>query len=567
MLVTKKPRNILHNVYKRVLVYYIYYFDFLFMQLDLDSLNEFPSLCKPDLHQEIRKSIVSFWFELTRKTDDGDLTILSDRLYTILLTIKGQISGACDAEANPYFQYLDLLYKLIVYTRDIVLGKGERKLTYMMIYTWYKVFPILAVYAIEQLNNGDVSTFGCWKDIKYLSYYIAENSSSGFNDPLIETCIEIANRQLSKDIGCSKISTVSKWIPRENSQFGWLFEKMAIQWAHMHYPRLLLSPNTELQYSSALNKAKMIYRRTLSELNARLDTVEIKQCARKMDDIIPESVPIVATLRKKRTFVKHGKQFKQYYQDLLYDFSSSNKSKYPVYNYVKQALDKEILGNNGLLNKQWSQMRESIPILDNFIPLVNMSHTMSQTARYNALGLGLLIASRSTGRMMAVNQVPSWLNVGHDDGNFASIIQSLASYCDATTANYIGAFEMIIESIIKTNMPADAIGDLTIVILSDFSGVLDDFHSKIKDLFAMSGYNNMPHIIYWNLAETTTTVDLTHLGNGATFLSGSAISILRYFVFMESGRWKSFDSFNTILHIVHHPRYKSMSELLLKIIG
>lgn len=537
------------------------------MQLDLDSLNEFPSLCKTNLHQEIRKSIVSFWFELTRKTDDGDLTILSDKLYTILLTVKGRISGACDAEANPYFQYLDLLYKLIAYTRDIVLGKGERKLTYMMIYTWYKVFPILAVYAIEQLNNGDVSTFGCWKDIKYLSYYIAENSCSGFNDPLIETCIEIANRQLSKDIGCSVISTVSKWIPRENSQFGWLFEKMAIQWAHMHYPRLLLSPNTELQYSSALNKAKMIYRRTLSELNARLDTVEIKQCARKMDDIIPESVPIVATLRKKRTFVKHGNQFKQYYQDLLYDSSSSNKSKYPVYNYVKQALDKEILGNSGLLNKQWSQMRESIPMLDNFIPLVNMSHTMSQTARYNALGLGLLIASRSTGRMMAVNQVPSWLNVGHDDGNFTSIIQSLASYCDATTANYIGAFEMIIESIIKTNMPADAIGDLTIVILSDFSGVLDDFHSKIKDLFAMAGYNHMPHIIYWNLAETTMTVDITHLGNGATFLSGSAISILRYFVFMESGRWKSFDSFNTILHIVHHPRYKSMSELLLKIIG
>jgi hypothetical protein len=457
MLVTKKPRNILHNVYKRILLYYIYYFDFLFMQLDLDlhSLNEFPSLCKPNLHQEIRESIVSFWFELTRKTDDADLIILSDRLHTILLTIKGQISGACDAESNPYFQYLDLLYKLIAYTRDIVLGKGERKLTYMMIYTWYKVFPILAVYAIEQLNmpiSDGSSTFGCWKDIKYLCYYIAENSCSGADDPLIETCIEIANRQLNKDIGCSNISTVSKWIPRENSQFGWLFEKMAIQWAHMHYPRLLLSPNTELQYSLALNKAKMLYRRTLSALNADLDTVEIKQCAGKMDDIIPASVPIVATLRKKRTFVKHGKQFKQYYQDLLYDFSSSNKSKYPVYNYVKQALDKQILGNSGLIDKQWSQMCESIPKMDNFIPLVNMSHNMSQTALYNAMGLGLLIALRSTGRIMAVNQVPSWLNVGHDDRIFTSMIQSLASHCDATTANYIGAFEMIIESIIKSRI-------------------------------------------------------------------------------------------------------------------
>jgi hypothetical protein len=55
----------------------------------------------------------------------------------------------CGVERDIAKQYLIILYKMIGYTRDIIDGKGEYELSYMMILTWYEVYPELALFAIK----------------------------------------------------------------------------------------------------------------------------------------------------------------------------------------------------------------------------------------------------------------------------------------------------------------------------------------------------------------------------------------------------------------------------------
>ena len=138
---------------------------------------------------------------------------------------------------------LRTLFLMIPYCRDIILGKGERDITYHMIYTWYQVFPVLAlkaIYLLFPMRNG-FPPIGSWCDVKYFCLFIEKISPLGLYDPLITVIVSIANRQLYADLlyidGCSidkSISNVSKWIPRE-SHHSELFSIFVRNWFSLHY--------------------------------------------------------------------------------------------------------------------------------------------------------------------------------------------------------------------------------------------------------------------------------------------------------------------------------------------
>ena len=231
---------------------------------------DFPELKKFDfshLEHYYQEKIVQLFYLLSRQDNDDEIDKIGSILEETLRSIKDNISFNKE-DTNPnFYKYLILLYKMIAQTRDIVYGKGERKLTYMMIYIWYKFYPTLAIYAIhrlvdililpdnfngigaDKLVNTYVATrrhaFGCWKDIKYLCYFLRSRSH---NHPLIDVAISIMNKQLYRDWSVVRIcshgshdfrnilSFVAKWVPRENTKFEWIFEKSAIQWAEMVTP-------------------------------------------------------------------------------------------------------------------------------------------------------------------------------------------------------------------------------------------------------------------------------------------------------------------------------------------
>ena len=76
---------------------------------------------------------------------------MSKVLFDILNALKIQYDSLTNtgSDATVVTEYLILLYKMIGQTRDIIDGKGECSLTYMMIYTWYDFYPELDSQKIE----------------------------------------------------------------------------------------------------------------------------------------------------------------------------------------------------------------------------------------------------------------------------------------------------------------------------------------------------------------------------------------------------------------------------------
>ena len=105
----------------------------------------------------IQESIVQFSFQLTR-TDEIGLSRLEHVLTKFLTKLSIKIDYGSITEKEVARDYLSILYKMIGHTRDIVDGKGEYTLTYMMIYTWYKFFPELSKFALKCLVDlGDIN--------------------------------------------------------------------------------------------------------------------------------------------------------------------------------------------------------------------------------------------------------------------------------------------------------------------------------------------------------------------------------------------------------------------------
>ena len=62
-------------------------------------------------------------------------------LKDILVVLKYNIDKGSLTEREISKDYLSILYRMIGQTRDIIDGKGEYNLTYMMIHTWYDFYP------------------------------------------------------------------------------------------------------------------------------------------------------------------------------------------------------------------------------------------------------------------------------------------------------------------------------------------------------------------------------------------------------------------------------------------
>ena len=156
----------------------------------------------------IREKVLQFSFQVTR-TDVNGLNILQDVLRDMLRVLKQKQDSSPDEVSKAY---LKMLYKMIGQTRDIIDGKGEYALTYMMIYTWHEFYPELAFFALKclvDLGDKTVHQYGSWKDIKYFCRYV-KTQTHDENHPLIQQAIYIVNAQkyLKKPNLLTKNSTV-----------------------------------------------------------------------------------------------------------------------------------------------------------------------------------------------------------------------------------------------------------------------------------------------------------------------------------------------------------------------
>ena len=207
-----------------------------------------------------------------------------------------------NTKVKPEF-YFDVLYKLILFTRDITHGLGEQTLTYLMIFIWYKYFPVHACAILHYLPqyNPSVSShgsIGSWKDIihfcEFVKHFVGENC------PVIETCIGMLNHQLHEDMtsmeknnGPQSCSFVAKWIPREKSAHTWIFNRCVVQWVRTFRPEYFSSVKQNIQFEKALKKGKMEYRKLISTLCTYIgQNIQYLQCTQQWSKITTENISV-----------------------------------------------------------------------------------------------------------------------------------------------------------------------------------------------------------------------------------------------------------------------------------
>jgi len=464
-------------------------------------------------HNIIKSQIILFYFGLTRKREIKDLETLSHTLNEILNLLKTLLYECDDTkEIDIYVSYFILLYKLIAYTRDINEGKGERDLTYMMIDIWYQHFPILAKNMLKIIPEK----YGSWKDLKYFCKYTKHTEC-------IDYCIELWNIQLEKDISqhpLQPISYVSKWIPREKSAFGWLFEKSVLEWQTR-------------QYSS---NPKKEYRQILSLLNQRINTVQIKETQRKWSEIVPEITSVTTRSKQYHTFINTNNNiqneriecqynFERYYNNNNIQTKSKNKS-FHLGEYIK---------NPHIQNqKYWNEIKKDILYSNHkskyLLPIVNIS--ISTCCLEDAIGIGCMISEISAikNRIIVYDQHATWINLTGLD---------LPMKIKKIKERRIMQGKSNLSNAIQLIQSPDISNDIILVIISDFS----------TETYDTTNLQNK--IIYWNIGSKPPICQ--QIPEKSIFISGTSSSILKTIT-------ENNDTYTFITNLVNQPRYVKVEE-------
>jgi hypothetical protein len=550
----------------------------------------------------IREQILQFSFQVTR-TDDAGITKLQVILQNMLKTLKNKNELSLHNEESTL--YLSILYRIIGHTRDIIDGKGEYTLAYMMIYTWYEFYQELSLFALTCLVDlgENVHQYGSWKDIKYFCEYCRKHGASE-DHPLICHAIMLANKQLRKDYIQNnkneptegyKISLVSKWIPRESSSFQWLFHLMAVDF----FPEYMETAKTDHSKRTAALKCKTHYRKILSCLNKKIDTLQIKQCNNEWIDIDFNKVTSISLAKQKKAFLNdnhHGNHnytnsldrigcsdnFKAHIDKVIRGDIAIKGKRVGLEDFTKQAI--ELIGLQmtpetkyqiDLLNAQWTNNSSQTGELGNFIAMVDVSGSMDGAPKHVATSLGIRVAEKSKlgKRVMTFSANPSWVNLEqHND--FVSMVKTVCKYPSGLNTNFYAALNLILDAIIDSKLPPEEVENMVLAIFSDMqidqadtTSDKETMYDIIKEKYAVAGMRlhgkpfKPPHILLWNLKSTDGFPCLSTQPN-VSMMSGFSPVLLNIFCEQGIHAFNSGTPWSILIKTLENDRYKIMGDKL-----
>jgi Mg-chelatase subunit ChlD len=500
-----------------------------------------------------REQILQLSFQLTRCKDDKQLKKLSQVADQILsqLATDYKIQKISKPE---YIGYMSIMFKLVGQTRDIIDGKGEYSLAYMLLAVWYKHNPSLARFAFECFVVGPAHPYGSWKDVKGMIKYMEEKKTG---EDLIVYAIKLLNSQLKEDTTADIPSLAAKWTPREKSSHAKLFVKLALD----YYSEYIDSAKTSEMVKRAETKAKMDYRKLISSLNKKLDTVQIKQCANTWSEIEPCKQTSITMHKQKRAFLNKTKKGEQrsFLEDRIVcatkfeEFASKAEKgeveikgkRIGLNDFTQEALKlitnyQEGSSEAQILNAQWINSSQQTGKLGKMVAMVDVSGSMNGDPLHAAVALGLRIAEKSLlgRRVLTFSATPTWVNLDGCD-NFVSMVKLVQRADWGMNTNFYKALDMILDAIVQNNLKPEDVEDMVLTILSDMQ--IDQADSSygsmmtvIEHKYAEAGMRlhkkpfKAPHILFWNLRSTSGFPAMS-LQKNASMMSGFSAALLNLF--------------------------------------
>ena len=467
-----------------------------------------------------KEKILQLFFQLTRTKDSTNMKILGGKYLDMIL-------DSYKTDPETYTDTWNILYKMMLHTRDIVNGKGEYALFYELLLSWVLVAEdfkyiddgnmsskalVLSRMAVKSLVHLDTNEhpYGSWKDMKYFMNKLRDIYPQKYETlDIFKYILFITVKQLRKDISnitTSAPSLIGRWVPRESSKkFGWIAKHIAYE----YYDDWIKSAVTNKQMSSAKRKCLTHYRKVSAELNRKLQTVQVHQCEGTWKDInFDKNVTSITLSRQRRAFAYVNKtgeirgqdddrltckdNYMNYVGSCARGETSIKATCLCVVDMVRDAVNisreialsrygitPELQTQKDAINLQWEEFSKKVDKLGNIVPMVDTSGSMecdNSNPLYAAIGLGLLSSSKSAlgKRVMSFSTRPQWLNLEHCK-TFVDAVDYLKR--DNTwggTTNFYYAMSMIADICSSKDLPPEEVSNMIFAVYSDMQINLAD---------------------------------------------------------------------------------------------
>ena len=459
----------------------------------------------------VQEKICQFDFQCVR-TDTAGVQNLATILDGLLSRLS--VKKSTEQDERSRLSYLVTLYKIIGKTRDINGGKGEYSLSYMMIWTWHKHFPVMAKYALKLFvlapQGSDDEPYGSWKDVKYFCQFIRGQGAAEGHE-LIVYCIDMMNTQLRKDKllyesagedDKKSLSLVAKWVARESSdKFGWLYESLATN----YFPEYIRSATTVTSKMKAVKKCKAQYRILCSLLNRHLDTVQIKQTSKNWAAIEHAKTTSITMAKQRKAFlnqkargearsddpdrVQCADNLRAHLESLKKEGKEVKGKNVGLPDFTKQAnamqtWDVAIHGYTipkseeaDILNSQWrdNSNKKNANGLGPMVAMCDLSGSMSGDPMDAAIALSCRVAEKSIlgRRVMTFSAEPAWINLDlkTDFTDMAVEIYNQSRTAGLNT-DFYKALDLILSAIEQHRVPPADVENMILAIFSDMQ--IDD---------------------------------------------------------------------------------------------
>ena len=457
----------------------------------------------------------------TTLTENG-ATALKSTLSPVLdfFAVAGALRSRSDSEIIKLFEKAygsNPLYamKSLFYARDIRGGLGERN-------TFRVILRELALKhpSVVEANLSLIPEYGRWDDLFVL-----------FDTPLEKSAIALIDNQLFEDIKAYRaaqltktdphISLLAKWMPSENAS----------------------SPKTKAlarKLAKALDFTPSAYRKVLTTLRNAIGIVEAKLSAQLYSLIDYEATPSLASRKYVQTFRRHDEErYKAYLAAVASGKAKINASVLYPYEVVGNYIEEE--GYVGSLQEDqttellWKKLPDYVTDKSkSFLVMADVSGSMMGRPMATSVGLAIYFAEHNTGPF--ANHFITFT----DDPELVEIEPS-KSLCDKikTVMHDVGydtnleaAFDLVLQSAIKNNVPQDQLPS-AILVISDME--INSFGSHDKNTtftdemaarFAEAGYR-MPTLIYWNVDSRNNIYHADATNPYVKFVSGHSPSVFK----------------------------------------
>lgn len=435
----------------------------------------------------------------TSVTENGDKTFTTslnanvDLFFKIAAIRAAKEEVAIDLFDKAYAEDADLATRILLWSRDIRGGAGERK-TFRNILKHLERKDSERLYRIFKL----IPEVGRWDDLFVFETTTFQNLA-----------YEAFARALTNGNGLA-----AKWAPRLNSAnkaFGEGLRKF-------------------------MNLTPRQYRKLIVSLS---QTVEQQMCAREWDAINFEHVPSVASARYSKAFWKHcADRYNAFLQKATKGEAKINTSALFPYDVTKRNLDA------AAANALWKNLPDYVPENVSFMPVIDLSASMASQISSGvscmdvAVSLGIYLAERNKSAFknlaLSFTSSPAWIRIPETD-SIKSKLNAVYSGPVGYDTNLDRAMDAILDVAVKNCVPQSDLPKF-LVVLSDmeFNASWTDDRStnttsvveRTQAKFKAAGYET-PYIVWWNIQSRNKTTPVRYDANGMIMVSGASPTVMK----------------------------------------